>query len=181
MHFVRSPLYPQSRPAKSVGPAERRFVQSVFVSATQPDRLRLRPVRVLVYSLEGKLTGLSTCRVLSVDLWVTDTTKDLMTKFVDCLVRLPNLRTLDIFVAGSPDSTKQELERKCARFPSIRELWVCSSLVELVGNCPNVESVRVMGAIFPDIEILCLHGKSLGRVAGVQRDQIQLGELTVPF
>ena len=113
------------------------------------------------------------------DLRSTDTTKDLMTKFVDCLVRLPNLRILDIFVPGSIDLTKQEFKRECARFPSIRELLVCSSLVEFVGNCPNVESVMITGSLIQHIEILCLHGKRLRRVAGVNKNNVRRGEFRV--
>ena len=113
------------------------------------------------------------------DLWVTKVTKDLMTKFVDCLVRLPNLRTLDIFTTSNIDPTKQELERECARFPGIRELWVCGSFVEFAGNCPNVESVTVTSALIQHIEILCLHGRWLKRFAGVYKDHVWRGELIV--
>ena len=98
-----------------------------------------------------------------------------MTKFVDCLVRLPNLRTLDIFSTSRVDLTpmKQELGRECVRFPSIRELWVCSLLVAFVGNCPNVESVTVTDGL--SIEVLCSRReelKKLKRVAGVQKEYV---------
>ena len=104
-----------------------------------------------------------------------------MTKFVDCLVRLPNLRTLDIFSTSRVDLTpmKQELGRECVRFPSIRELWVCSLLVAFVGNCPNVESVTVTGAQFQEVEVLCSHGKRLRRIAGINKAHVPRGELRI--
>lgn len=115
------------------------------------------------------------------DLQFSGAPKDLMTNFVNCLVQLPNLRILDILGTDNTKPMKQALKMECARFPGIRELWVGNELVEFVGNCPNLESVTVIGSALWSAEILHLHGKRLRRVAGVYKDQIQSGELRVPL
>ena len=120
------------------------------------------------------------CRALSADLWLTDATKDLMTVFVDCLVRLPNLKTLEVFSVNRISLVTGGLKRERALFPSIRELWV-GGVSTLIRSCPNVESMRVMGGFFPDIEMLCLHGKNLRRVAGVYKQHVWRGELRHMF
>ena len=114
------------------------------------------------------------------DLQFTRAPKKLMTKFVDCLVRLPNLRTLDIFSTSSVDRTKQGLKRECPRFPSIRELWIGDMLGTFVGSCPNVESVTAVGGLSWSTGVLCLHAmelKRLKRVAGVHKLHVLQGEL----
>jgi len=119
-------------------------------------------------------------RALSADLWFANAREDLATVFVDCLVRLPNLRTLDIPIISRVNTVKQELKRECARFPTIRELWICNELVEFVGNCPNVESVTFVGTPRDD-GILHLHGQRLRHVAGIRKDHVQRGEHRVSF
>jgi len=115
-----------------------------------------------------------------VDLQFAGAPKDLMTKFVDCLVQLPNLRTLDIFGTSSIDPMKQGLKRECARFLSIRELWIGDMLGTFVGSCPNVESVTAVGGLSWDVGVLCLQAKELKRlkrVAGVHKLHVLRGEL----
>ena len=107
-------------------------------------------------------------RALSVDLSFTDVPEDLMTKFVDCLVQLPNLRTLEVYSTSHIHRVRRGLERECARFPNIRELWAGVVLEELLGCCPNVESVAVLGGLFsgtPSSRGIEL--KNLKRVAGI--------------
>lgn len=99
-----------------------------------------------------------------------------MTKFVDCLVQLPNLRTLDIFRASDPDVITRRLQRECIQFPSIRELLIANALAEFVGSCPGVESIAATGYFSRDgagilgshVEILknlkCLAGIRIGDV-----------------
>jgi len=114
-----------------------------------------------------------------VDLILFKAPKDLMTKFVDCLVLLSNLRALDIFGTSSIDPMKKDLKRERARFPSIRELCIGDTLGAFVDNCPNVESVTVVGGFTLDIVGLCLHAKELKRlkrVAGVPKEHVQRGE-----
>jgi len=118
----------------------------------------------------------SPCRAISVDLWFTDTTEDLMTIFVDCLVRLPNLRTLDVFSTNRIGLVTKGLQRECAKFPSIRGLWA-SSVPVLFKNCPNVESATASGGLFPDVEVLCVYGKRVRRFAGVHKHDVWRGEL----
>jgi len=119
-----------------------------------------------------------------VDLCLTNATKDFMSIFVDCLVRLPNLITLDVFNTGEISHVARGLERTCARFPNIRELWVHSLSVVFVGSCPNVESVTTTGVYPPNVELLCAHGKKLKRlkrVAGVPKEYVQQGEIRSTF
>ena len=122
----------------------------------------------------------SPCRALSVDLCFQDAPKDLMTKFVDCLVQLPNLRTLEMFSASHIRPVTRGLKRKCAWFPSVRELTIGNSLVKFIKNCPNVESVTLSGAFDSGgAQILGSYGKELKklkRVAGVHVDYVSLGE-----
>jgi hypothetical protein len=112
-------------------------------------------------------------------MWIPDAPKDLMTKFVDCLVQLPNLRTLEIFGVSQPIT---ELLQKRARFPGIRELWISEPLAEFVGSCPNVESVTFTdGLSWDGTEILSSQGKKLKRVAGVHQGYVWQGELRDTF
>lgn len=114
------------------------------------------------------------------DLLFTGASKNLMTKFVDCLVRLPNLRTLDIFSTSHIDPMKEGLKLEYAIFPSIRELWIGDMVARFVASCPNVESVTATGGLSWDIGVLCLQAKELKRlkrVAGVGKEHVCLGEL----
>ena len=107
-------------------------------------------------------------RALSVDLDFTGNPKDLMTKFVDCLARLPNLRTLDIFSASHIGPITRGLRRKCARFPGIRELWIDRTLIKFIGSCPNVESITTTdGLCWKSAEVLGSHGKGLKKLKRV--------------
>lgn len=127
---------------------------------------------------------MSLSRALSVDLRLIHATKDFMTVFIDCLVLLPNLTTLDVFIVDDISHAISGLERKCARFPNIRELWAHGVSVVFVRSCPNVESVTTTGIYPQGVEVLCTHGKKLKRlkrVAGVPKEYIQQGELSDTF
>ena len=74
----------------------------------------------------------------------------------------------------------QGLNRECAQFPSIRELWIGDMLATFVRNCPNVESVMFVGGLPSDVRTLCLQAKELKRlkrVAGVHKLDVLQGEL----
>ena len=119
-------------------------------------------------------------RIISVDLPVRTggTPKDLMMEFVDCLVRLPNLRTLEIFDVSNTAAIATALERRRAHFPGIRELQASGALAEFIGRCPNVESVTAIDG--PSVRILRTHGKELKRlrrVVGVQKEYVLQREL----
>jgi len=119
-------------------------------------------------------------RALSVDLWPADDAEESSTIFVDCLVQLPNLRTLEVFSADCVDLVMMTLELECAQFPSIRELWVNGVSIPLVKSCPNVESVTVSRSDPQDIGLLCLYGRGLRRskrVAGILPQCVWPGEL----
>jgi len=119
-------------------------------------------------------------RALSADLDFTGSPKDLMTKFVDCLARLPNLRTLDIFSASHIDPTTRGLKRKRARFPSVRELWIDRTLIKFLWSCPNVESITTTdGFSWESAEILSSRGKELKklrRLVGVSTHNLLQGK-----
>ena len=94
--------------------------------------------------------------------------KDLIEKFVDCLVQLPNLRTLEIFSIGQVGLTT--LARNSSRFPSVRELVINNETACFIVNCPNVETVMTPYRLSYGAMTLGLHGgqlKKLKRVVGV--------------
>jgi hypothetical protein len=91
-----------------------------------------------------------------------------MTKFVDCLVRLPNLKTLEILSVSSRAPISKALKRKYARFSSIRELRITCACHHLIRNCPNLETLIFMTGIDTHTPAtLRSHGKGLKRVAGI--------------
>ena len=103
-----------------------------------------------------------------------------MTKMVDCLANLPNLRSLEVFSTTHIGPVTKGLNRRCAQFPTIRELWIGDKLAKFVGSCPNVEIVTATGRLSRDIDVLGSHGnelKWLKRVAGVHPESIWRGEL----
>ena len=102
------------------------------------------------------------------DLSFNDAPKDLMTKFVDVLVRLPNLRTLELLHVTHRGPVTRALKRKCAQFPSIREMTVCTICPDFIKTCPNLESLTFrhgFGRVAADA--LSLYGAGLRRVKGV--------------
>jgi len=103
-----------------------------------------------------------------VDLSFKNAPKDLMTKFVDALVRLPNLKTLELLGVSHRSPVTRGLKRKCAKFPSIREMIVCSTYSDFIRSCPNLESLTFRyGAVQSSSMTLSSYGAELKRVAGV--------------
>lgn len=109
-----------------------------------------------------------------------------MRTFVDCLVRMPNLEVLEIFDISNVNlrNIERELKRKCARFPSIRELRFAAQFMEsimvIIQNCPNVESITVGEDSPSDIGTLISYGeglKHLKRVVGVYPGDILRSKL----
>ena len=93
---------------------------------------------------------------------------NLMTKFVDVLVRLPNLRTLHLLAISHRDPVTRGLRRKCAKFPNIREMTVCSIYPDFIKNCPNLESLTFRnGFLLYSRAIISSHGAGLKRVRGI--------------
>lgn len=91
-----------------------------------------------------------------------------MVKFVDCLVRLPNLKTLDILGAGPRTPISKALKRKYATFPSIRELRIVPACHHFIKKCPNLETLifaRTLDRHAPSTVLS--YGGGLKRVAGV--------------
>ena len=118
-------------------------------------------------------------RTLSVDLWTADAAKDSLI-FVDCLVQLPNLRTLEILSANRVSLAVTALEWKCAQLPSICELWVNGVSVPLVESFPSVESVMISSLDPQYTRLLCLFRNGLKRlkcVAGIPPQYVWRGEL----
>lgn len=107
-------------------------------------------------------------RSFSVYLHLSLSPEDLMIKFVDCLVRLPNLRTLEILAAGPRLPISKALRRKYATFPSIRELRITPACHHFIRNCPNLESLTFARSLDTHAPATILsHGKGLRRIAGV--------------
>lgn len=91
-----------------------------------------------------------------------------MTKFVNCLVRLPNLRTLEILNVTSRAPISKALKRKYATFPSIRELRITRASHHFIRNCPNLENLTFTDGLDTyapaTVRLYC---RGLKRIAGV--------------
>ena len=120
------------------------------------------------------------CRALSVYLHFKPAPKDLMAKFVDCLIQLPNLTTLEVFGTDSAGSIARGLERRSPLFPNIRELGISGDTAKFIENCPNVETITALHELsLENAMILGSHGKKLKklkRVVGIAEDCVRLGE-----
>lgn len=91
-----------------------------------------------------------------------------MIKFVDCLVRLPNLRTLEILGAGPRAPISKALKRKYATFPSIRELRITPACHHFIKNCPNLETLTFTRSLDTHAPTTVLsHGQRLRCIRGV--------------
>ena len=125
--------------------------------------------------------GLPLHRTISVDLYFIEAPRDLMTKFIDCLIQLPNLRTLEVFSTDDADSLAKGLKRKSARFPGIRELGISDKTAQFLGSCPNVETIMILRRFTSQgATILSSYGgelKKLKRVVGISEEDVPLGEL----
>ena len=108
-------------------------------------------------------------RVLSVDLQFKDAPKDLMRKFVDTLVRLPNLRALELLNTSHRSPITAGLKRKCAKFPNIREMVVDSTYPDFIKSCPNLESLTFKNGLRARSgAAIKMYGAGLKRVAGAE-------------
>ena len=105
------------------------------------------------------------------DLRFKDAPKDLMTKFVDTLVRLPNLRTLELLNVSHRSPVTTGLKRKCAKFPNIREMTVDATYPDFIRSCPNLKVLTFRyGLSYRAYTALESYGAELKRVAGVDFD-----------
>lgn len=115
------------------------------------------------------------------DLCFNGAPKDLMTKFVDCLTRLPNLRTLEIFGTSDVEPVTRGLKQKSAHFPGVRKLGISNTTAIFARNCPNVETITALPRIsLEGSTILRSHGgelRNLKRVVGIAEKCVYLGEV----
>jgi len=98
-----------------------------------------------------------------------------MTKFVDVLARLPNLRTLELLDVSHRSPVTRGLKRKCAKFPNIREIIICSTYPDFIRSCPNLESLAFRHATPDDYNALSSYGAELKRVGGVDISSLDVG------
>jgi len=106
-----------------------------------------------------------------VDLHFEGSPKDLVRKFIATLLRLPNLRTLELLSAGRRCPITVGLKPKYAQFPSIREMIVPPEYPDFVRSCPNLESLTFRcGFGFSDrsFTAIDLCGAGLKRVVAVR-------------
>ena len=107
-------------------------------------------------------------RTFSVCLHLSLAPEDLITKFVECLVQLSNLKTLEILGAGPRAPISRALKRKYATFPSIRELRIIPACHHFIKNCPNLESLTFTRPLDTHAPATIIsHAKGLRRIAGV--------------
>lgn len=96
-----------------------------------------------------------------------------MKKFIDTLVRLPNLRTLNLLSISHRSPVTVGLKRKCANFPNIREMIVSPKYPDFIKSCPNIESLTFRY----DLNSLSrtaidLRGAGLKRIAGLDSSAV---------
>jgi hypothetical protein len=104
--------------------------------------------------------------------------EDLMRKFVNCLVQLPSLKTLEILEAGPRTPIAKVLKLKYAKFPGIRTLRIVDACHHIIKNCPGLEDLTFVAGLDRHASVtLGSHGKNLKRVAGVDIPQSLSGEL----
>jgi len=109
-------------------------------------------------------------QALSVDLYFEGAPSDLMKKFVETLLRLPNLRTLELMSVSRRGPVTARLKRKNAKFPNIREVVVDYMYPDFIRSCPNIESLTFRsgsGLGSRSSAAIRSYGAGLKRVAGV--------------
>ena len=105
------------------------------------------------------------------DLRLKDAPDDLMDKFIDTLIRSLNLGTLELLNVSDGSPVTMALERKCAKFPNIREMTVDATYLNFIRSCPNIENLTLRyGLSYSGYTALKSHGTGLKRVAGVDAD-----------
>jgi len=91
-----------------------------------------------------------------------------MARFVDCLVRLPNLETLEVLKVSSQDLISKALWSGRCTFPSIRVLRITQGCHCFITNCPNLEDLTfTTGLDTSALATVRAHGERLKRIAGV--------------
>jgi len=91
-----------------------------------------------------------------------------MVKFIDCLVRLPNLKTLEILNVSSRAPILKALKWQHAIFPTIRELRITHQCHYFIRNCPNLENLTLTdGFDIHSSGTVRSHGMGLKRIGGV--------------
>ena len=102
------------------------------------------------------------------DLYFELAPNDLMKKFVDTLLRLPNLTRLELLRVRRRTSVTKALKPKRAIFPNIREMVVEDTYPDFIKSCPNLESLtfrhRFVESASRAIE---MYGAGLKRVTGI--------------
>ena len=102
------------------------------------------------------------------DLRFKDAPSDLMNMFVNTLVRLPNLRRLELLSVSHRSPVTTGLKRKCARFPNIREMVVDDAYPDFIKSCPNLEDLTFRAGLgFRSSTAIESYGADLKRVAGI--------------
>ena len=107
--------------------------------------------------------------------------EDLMAKFIECLALLPNLKTLEVFSTVRAGVPPGGFGQKSTWSRAIRELTIDGTTMELVGRCPNVESVTVRRMLSSGgATLLGSYGKGLKklkRIVKVHVSAVKQGKL----
>ena len=116
------------------------------------------------------------CRTLSVVLWFEEAPRDLMKQFVNCLVQLPNLNTLEILDVSNCLHISTYLSRRKVTFPRIRVLRIRSTCHLFIEKCPNLEDLTFTNMLNSHaLNTIEYDGKALKRVAGVNLSNVNGG------
>ena len=105
------------------------------------------------------------------DLRFKDAPSDLIKKLIDTLVRLPNLRRLELLSVSRRTPVTTELKRKRPQFPNIREMVVDRMYPDFIKSCPNLESLTFRNGLGSrSSAAIRSYGAGLRRVTGVEFD-----------
>jgi len=143
------------------------YAQCVYLSLNPMIAAYVQSVQSLILQLTVA-HEYQPCRTFSIELFFSRAPEDLMEKIVNCLVGLPNLKTLEILHVSSRALVSKALRRKYAVFPSIRVLRITNACHHFIRNCPNLEDLTFTAGLDKHAsKTLRSHGQGLKRIAGV--------------
>ena len=91
-----------------------------------------------------------------------------MEKFIDTLLRLPNLRRLELLSVSHRSPVAAALKRKSTIFPNIREMAFGAMCPNFIKSCPNLESLTFRCVLdHSACRAIKMHGAGLKRITGV--------------
>ena len=149
------------------------YAKCLYLSLNRAIAAHVRFVRLFIPWFTAAQDHRS-CRTLSVILWFKEAPRDLMKQFVNCLVQLPNLNTLEILdVSSWLHISTYFSRRRNVTFPRIRVLRIRSTCHLFIKKCPNLEDLTFTNILNSHaLNTIKYDGKALKRVAGVNLSHV---------